>query len=112
MDKMVPQRAAAEVVFFQKSPKIKMAVMPGLIIPVYSWMNWKAWSMLPSNGATTTAIAIAKIPEILPTATSCFSEAFGLICGLYRSMVKMVDVLLMMALKEETMAAIRAANRS
>ncbi len=36
IDKIVPHRAAVEVVFFQNIPNTKMAVTPGLIIPVYS----------------------------------------------------------------------------
>ena len=36
MDKIVPQRAAVEVVRFQNIPSTKIAVTPGLIIPVYS----------------------------------------------------------------------------
>ncbi|MEL6305775.1 MAG: sodium/solute symporter, partial [Bacteroidota bacterium] len=29
---------------FQKRPSKKTAKIPGLTIPVYSWINWKAWS--------------------------------------------------------------------
>lgn len=39
MEKMVPQKAALDVVRFQNMPRTNMAVTPGLIIPVYSWMN-------------------------------------------------------------------------
>ncbi|CAI8198651.1 MAG: Uncharacterised protein [Flavobacteriaceae bacterium] len=34
-----PHIAALLVVFFQNKPKIKTAKIPGLTIPVYSWMN-------------------------------------------------------------------------
>ncbi len=37
-----PMMAALLVVFFQKSPKRKTARIPGLTIPVYSCINWKA----------------------------------------------------------------------
>ena len=36
IDKIVPQSAAFEVVLFQNMPSTKIAVTPGLIIPVYS----------------------------------------------------------------------------
>ena len=36
MEETVPQSAASDVVFFQNNPNTKMAVIPGLIIPVYS----------------------------------------------------------------------------
>jgi hypothetical protein len=39
MDRMVPQSAAFDVVRFQNKPSTKMALTPGLIIPVYSWIN-------------------------------------------------------------------------
>ena len=39
MEKMVPQNAALDVVRFQNIPSTKIAVTPGLIIPVYSCIN-------------------------------------------------------------------------
>ncbi len=39
MERIVPQKAALEVVRFQNIPNTKIAVIPGLIIPVYSWIN-------------------------------------------------------------------------
>ena len=39
IEEMVPQKAASDVVFFQNKPSTKIAVIPGLIIPVYSCIN-------------------------------------------------------------------------
>ena len=42
MVRTAAQSAELAVAFFQKSPKMNMANIPGLIKPVNSWINWKA----------------------------------------------------------------------
>ena len=42
IDNMEPHIAAWLVVFFQNKPNKKTAKIPGLTIPVYSCINWKA----------------------------------------------------------------------
>ena len=79
IERTVPQNAAVDVVHIQNIPNTKIAVTPGLIIPVYSRINWNARSMFPGKGATTTVKAMAATPEPHPTATSLLSEAFLLI---------------------------------
>ena len=86
------------------------ARMPGLTTPVYSWMNWKAWSMPPSRGAITQAIARATAAEMRPIRTVARSSASGWMCALKMSIVKMVEVLLSIDASEDTMAAASAAK--
>ncbi len=42
IDDKAPIIAALFVVFFQNNPNINTAKIPGLTIPVYSCINWKA----------------------------------------------------------------------
>lgn len=67
---------------FQKKPTKNMAKAPGLTKPVNSWINWNAWSRLPSNGAMNTAIIKLIMPNKRPTFTNLASEDFGEIYSL------------------------------
>ena len=88
-----------------------MATMPGVKKPVNSWMYWKAWSKPPSRGlATIIAISMAENATTRPIVTRCFCEvSSGLKCR-YMSIVKMVEMLLVIEASDETIAAISAAN--
>jgi hypothetical protein len=103
-------QAALAVVFFQKIPKTNRAVMPGLTRPVYSWMNWKTWFMPVSVDAREAARIIMMKLDMRPVRTIPASESRGLKCTLNMSIVNMVDALLIMAARDEIMAAISAAN--
>ena len=63
--------------FFQNKPITKTAKMPGLTTPVYSWMNWKAWSIPPSKGAMKAAMTKATVAEMRPMLTVVRSSASG-----------------------------------
>ena len=71
-----PTMAALLVVFFQNKPSINTANIPGLTIPVYSCMNWNAWSIPPNNGAIIQAMISATPADNLPIFTVALSVAF------------------------------------
>ena len=70
IDMNAPIIAALELVFFQNKPKIKIANIPGETTPVHSCINWNACSILPSIGATNTAITKPIKPDTRPTETN------------------------------------------
>ena len=73
-------------------------------------MNWNACCRDESFGAIKTAIIKATVLTIRPVKTKLDSEASFLNSCLYISIEKIVAVLLAIELKDETIAAIRAAN--
>ena len=82
MEKVTPpksaNKAAFDVVLFQKKPMVNNAKIPGDTYPVYSWINSKPpFLSMPIKGAITTAATIDATTAIRPIRTKVSSFAVG-----------------------------------
>ena len=103
--------AAVAVVRAQNRPSRKITQMPGVKKPVNSWMYWKPWSKLPSNGLRDDDRDDDRHDR--DDAADHHQRAAARCSGFaarYRSIVKMVAIELIFDPVDATIAATSAAN--